>query len=79
MAAIRFFCHSPWGYKEITCDSGTSVGFAAKRAAVAFFLDDRLAWNLSERGPDGRVLDNDDLIDPFADKQLFLSPGWRSP
>jgi len=56
-----------------------SVGFAAKRAAAAFYLNDSLAWNLSERGPDGRVLDNDDLIDPFADKQLFLSPGWRSP
>jgi len=79
MAAIRFFCHSAWGYKEITCDSGTSVGFAAKRAAAAFFLDDNLAWILSEKIPGGRVLDNDDLIDPFADKQLFLSPGRRSP
>ncbi len=40
MGAIRFFCHSAWGYKEITCDSGTSVEFAAKGAAAAFFLDD---------------------------------------
>jgi len=75
MADIRFFCHSAWGYKEITCDSGTLVGFAAKLAAAAFYLDDRLAWILSERGPDGRVLGNDDLIARFADKQLFLSPG----
>ncbi len=74
----NFFCHSAWGYREITCDSGTSVGFAAKRAAAAFLLDDSLPWILSERGPDGRVLDNDDMIAPFADKQLFLSPDLRT-
>jgi len=74
MPAIRFFCHAAWGYKEITCDPGMSVGFAAKHAAAAFFLDPNLAWVLSEKIPGGRVLDKDELMAPFADKELFLSP-----
>ena len=50
-----------------------------QRSAAAFYLDDTLAWILSERIPGGRFLDNDDLIDPFADKQLFLSPASSLP
>jgi len=74
MPAIVFRCYCPYGSRKVECDSATTAGYAAKRAADAFDLDDKIAWRLREWLPPRRVLEDDEVMAPFAGKQLRLIP-----
>lgn len=58
--------------KDITMQGVITVGYAAKRCAGEFDLDDEIEWTLTDDS-NGRILPQEDIIEDHQSKRLVLT------